>query len=120
MGLSIASTVASTPLFGWRSGLGLAIGSAIAFLNLVWLHHGSTIMIERMITPAPSAPSKFRVMLAFAGRYAVVIATAYVILKSFPSIRIGFMVGLALPILAAICEGVYEAIAGRRTSETVE
>jgi len=117
--LSVASALAATLLFGWRSGLGLAIGSAVACLNLVWLHRASEIMIERMITPGHNTPSKFRLIFAFAGRYALVIVVAYVILKGFPGIRIGFMVGLALPILAATCEGIYEVFMGRRTTETL-
>ena len=65
-----------------------------------------------MIAPAGTGPSRFRLMLAFAGRYICVMAMAYVILKGYPSMLGGFMVGLACPILAAMCEGVYEAVAG--------
>jgi len=119
LALSVASAVAATLSIGWRSGLGLAIGSAVAYLNLVWLHRASEIMIERMITPFHNTPSKFRLIFAFAGRYALVIVVAYVILKGFPGIRLGFMVGLALPILAATCEGIYEVFMGRRTTETL-
>jgi hypothetical protein len=35
---------------------------------------------------------------------------AYVILKSYPRLLIGFIAGLILPILAAMGEGIYEAL----------
>ena len=118
--LSIAAVLGATPLFGWRSGLGVAMGSLLAYLNFVWLHHGSELMVERMLAPAGTGPSKLRLMLAFVGRYIFVIAAAYVILKSYPSMLVGFMVGLAFPILAAMYEGIYEAVAGSNTSQTPE
>lgn len=113
--LSVAATIVVTILLGWRNGLGLAIGAPIACINLVWLHQGSTMMVERVIASA-AAPSKARVVLAFAGRYALMIALVCVILKSFPGMRLGFMMGLFAPIAAAICEGIYEAAVNGRSS----
>lgn len=109
--LAVASTAGATLIFGWRSGLGAALGSLVGYINLVWLHHGSALMIERMLASLgkAKAPSKLQLNLAFAGRYVFVIAISYVILKSFPSVLYGFIVALFFPILAAMCEGVYEA-----------
>jgi ATP synthase I chain len=110
--LSVSATVAADLFFGWRSGLGVAAGSLLAFINFVWLHHGAELMIHRMMAAAESGPSRFRLMLAFAGRYFFVIAISYVILKGYPNMLVAFVVGLAVPIVAAMCEGVYEAVAG--------
>jgi hypothetical protein len=107
---SVAATIAATVLFSWRSGLVLAVGSLLAYLNFVWLHHSTELMVERMLAPAADGPSKFRLMLVFAGRYIFVIAVAYVILKSYPRMLVAFMLGLVFPVLAAMCEGVYEAL----------
>jgi ATP synthase I chain len=116
--LSVAATMIVTILLGWRSGLGVAIGAPIAYINLVWLHQGSTMMVERMIASSSGAatPSKARLVLAFAGRYALMIALVCVILKSFPGMRLGFMMGLVAPIAAATCEGIYEAVANGKSS----
>ena len=38
------------------------------------------------------------------------IAVAYVILKSYPGLLVGFLVGLILPIIASMGEGIYEAL----------
>jgi len=116
--LSIVATIAATVFAGWRSGLGLASGSLLAYLNFVWLHYGSELMVKRALSPDESGASKFKLMLAFVGRYIFVIAIAYVILKSYPSMLISFTVGLAVPIIAAMCEGMYEAVVTSDTDET--
>ncbi|HLK07772.1 MAG TPA: ATP synthase subunit I [Candidatus Angelobacter sp.] len=113
---SVAGTLAAALLFTWQSGLGLAIGSLLAYINFVWLHRGTERLVERIIASnrAPAVgetkPRKVRFAFPFPLRYALLIAVAYVILKSYPRLLIGFIVGLILPILAAMGEGIYEAV----------
>jgi hypothetical protein len=122
LALSVVATVAAVVLVDWRSGLGLAIGALVASLNFVWLHHGAEMLIQRMIEaqqavgPAKRAPSKLRLLLAFAARYALVMAVAYVILRGYPQVRLAFIVGLACPVIAAMGEGLYEAVRPQQTS----
>jgi len=118
IGISVLGALAATGFYGWRSGLGVALGSGLAYVNFVWLHHGSELTVQRMLAPAGTGPSRLRLILAFVGRYILVIVVAYVILKSYPNMLVGFMVGLAFPILAAMYEGIYEAFAGSSTSQT--
>ena len=115
--LSIAGTLVAALVFTWQSGLGLAIGSLLAYVNCVWLHDGTERLVERIIAlnrasaaAAESKPRKVRFAFPFPLRYALLIAVAYVILKSYPRLLIGFIVGLILPILAAMGEGIYEAV----------
>jgi hypothetical protein len=114
--LSVAGTLAAALLFTWQSGLGLAIGSLLAFFNFVWLHRGTERFVERIIASNRTSavgeikPRKIRFAFPFPLRYALLIAVAYVILKSYPRLLIGFIVGLILPILAAMGEGIYEAL----------
>jgi hypothetical protein len=114
--LSVAGTFAAALLFTWQSGLGLAIGSLLAYINFVWLHRGTERLVERIIASnrtaavGESKPRKVRFAFPFPLRYALLIAVAYVILKSYPRLLIGFIVGLILPILAAMGEGIYEAL----------
>ncbi len=116
MGLSVGGTLTAILLFSWQSGLGLAVGSLLAYINFVWLHHGTERLVERIVvsnkTPsaAKTKPRKVRFAFPFPLRYALLIAVAYVILKSYPRLLIGFIVGLILPVLAAMGEGIYEAI----------
>ena len=114
--LSVAGTLAAALLFTWQSGLGLAIGSLLAYINFIWLHHGTERLVERIIASnratavGETKPRKVRFAFPFPLRYALLIAVAYVILKSYPRLLIGFIVGLILPILAAMGEGIYEAV----------
>ncbi|MGZ4856289.1 MAG: ATP synthase subunit I [Candidatus Angelobacter sp.] len=108
--LSVAGTLVATLLVNWQSGLGLAIGSLLAYINFVWLHHGTERLVQRMISSDKSKPRRFRFAFPFPLRYALLIAVAYVILKSYPRLLIGFIVGLILPILASMGEGIYEAV----------
>ena len=110
--LSLIAIVVATLFSGWRNGLGVLAGAALGYANLIWLHHASTMMVERMMPAAVNAPSRLRVLLGFAGRYAFVVIAAYVILRSWSEVLVGFIVGLFLPIAAAMCEGIYEAFAG--------
>lgn len=114
--LSVAGTLVAALLFAWQSGLGLAIGSLLAYINFVWLHRGTERLVERILasnrvtTGDKSKPRKVRFAFPFPLRYALLIGVAYVILKSYPRLLIGFIVGLILPILAAMGEGIYEAV----------
>ena len=47
--LSVAGTLVAALLFTWQSGLGLAIGALLAYINFVWLHHGTERLVERII-----------------------------------------------------------------------
>ena len=124
MGLSIAGTLAAALLFNWQSGLGVAIGSLLAFINFVWLYHGTERLVERMVVSNKTTfadktkPRKVRFAFPFPLRYALLIAVAYVILKSYPRLLIGFIVGLFLPILAAMGEGIYETIVISKIDQT--
>jgi len=116
--LSVAGSLAATLLFSWQSGLGLAIGALLAFVNFVWLHHSTEKLVSRMIAAGQSPPRKVRFAFPFPLRYALMIAVAYVILKSYPGLLIGFIVGLVLPILAAMGEGIYEALVINKIDQT--
>jgi hypothetical protein len=114
--LSIAGTFVAALVSTRQSALGLAIGSLLAYINFVWLHRGTVRLVERIIASntttvaGESKPRKVRFAFPFPLRYALLIAVAYVILKSYPRLLIGFIVGLILPILAAMGEGIYEAV----------
>ena len=111
---SVAGTLAAALLFSWQSGLGLAIGSLLAYINFVWLHRGTERLVERIVasnqTTAKSKPRKIRFVFPFPLRYGLLIGVTYVILKSYPRLLIGFIVGIILPIVAAMGEGIYEAV----------
>lgn len=105
--LSVAASIAAA-VMNRQAGIGVAVGSLISCLNFVWLHQGVDVLVRRML-PATEKPSRFWVLQSFPVRYFAVIAVAYVILKGYQGMRVGFIVGLALPVLAMMCEAAYEA-----------
>ena len=116
--LSVVGSLAATLLFSWQSGLGLVVGALLAFVNFVWLHRSTEKLVSRMIASGQSPPRKVRFVFPFPLRYALMIAVAYVILKSYPGLLVGFLVGLILPIIASMGEGIYEALVISRIDQT--
>ncbi len=104
-------------VWNWGNALGVAAGALLACLNFVWLHYAARLTVERMLHPGTASPSQRRVVFSFAGRYLAMLAAAYVILKGYPRTRIAFMVGLACPIVAAMCEAVHEAVRINQTDQ---
>ena len=97
-------------LANWRGSLALVFGAAVGILNLVWLHRGADMMVQRMLGAGKSGPSKLRMLLFFPLRYTLVIAAVYAILKGYPGVLVSFIVGLGLPVMAMIGESIYEAV----------
>lgn len=116
--LGISAALAAAALFHWQSAAGVALGASLSLLNFVWLHHGTEMLVRHWADPKGAAPSKFRLTIAFVGRYGFVMLSAYVILRGYSRMLEGFIVGLALPILAAMAEGVYEAVVTGRNDQT--
>ena len=114
--LSVAASIAAT-FMKRQAGIGVAVGSLIACLNFVWLHQGADLLVRRML-PGSGNPSRFWIIQSFPVRYFVVLAAAYVILKSYQGMRLGFIVGLVLPILAMMCEAIYEALFSTKKSQS--
>jgi ATP synthase I chain len=106
---AIAGAV-SLLLANWRGSLALVFGAVVGILNLVWLHRGADLMVERMLGAGKSGPSKLRMALFFPLRYLLVIAAVYAILKGYPGVLVSFIVGLGLPVMAMIGESIYEAV----------
>ena len=106
--LSVTASIIAA-VMNRHTGVGVAVGSLIACLNFMWLNQGAELLVRRVL-PGSEKPSRFWIIQSFPVRYFVVLAAAYVILKSYPGMRVGFIVGLVLPILAMMSEGAYEAL----------
>ena len=93
----------------------MPIDVGIGFKPISYL--GTERLVERMIYSDKTKPRKVRCAFPFPLRYALLIAVTYVILKSYPRLLIGFIVGLILPVLSAMGEGIYEAIVIGKTDQ---
>ena len=113
----VVVAVLSSPLlawrFGWKFGLGFLAGCAAAYLNFAWLRRVVDGIVDK-IASGKNAPSGAGLMLRFFGRYIVVALLAYVIFRGSSHALYGFCAGLFVPIAAAMCEGIHEAMTAIR------
>ena len=99
--------------FHWQFASGFLTGCAAAYLNFAWLKRAVDGIVEK-IASGRRAPSGVGLMLRFFGRYIVIALLAYVIFRGSSHALYGFCAGLFVPIAAAICEGIYEAVTAIR------
>jgi hypothetical protein len=105
--LGAAALGIGTVVFGWRIGLGFAVGGAVSFLNFYWLKKvvaGVAAATVESGTPASSRGIVHRFLL----RYFLMAIAAFVILSVSRDSVYGFFAGLFLPVSAMLCEAGYE------------
>jgi hypothetical protein len=109
--------IVSVPLlawrFGWKFGLGFLAGCVAAYMNFAWLRRAAEGIVDKMAV-RKNAPSGAALMFRFFGRYIFVALLAYAIFKGSGHAVYGFCAGLFVPIAAAMCEGLYEAMTAIR------
>jgi hypothetical protein len=89
--------------FGWRCGLGLAVGVSVACLNLWVLSRAVTGLADRIVD-AQSPERGGRMIWRFFQRYVLVLLVSYVIFRGSSQAFHGFLVGLCAPVAALILE----------------
>jgi hypothetical protein len=99
--------------FGWNFGAGFLAGCVAAYVNFVWLKQAVYGLVDKM-SSGRRAPSGAGLMFRFFWRYIFVALLAYVIFRSSGHAVYGFCAGLFVPIAAAMCEGMYEAMTAIR------
>ena len=108
--LGSAALITACFFFGWRIGVGFALGATIAYLNFHWLKKVVAGLAELSIgsgTPASSRGVVHRFLL----RYFLMAIVAFVILTVSRESLYGLFAGLFLPVAAILCEAAYEAYA---------
>jgi hypothetical protein len=105
--LGIAALVVLSAIFGWRIGLGFALGAAIAEFNFYWLKK----VVAGLAESTSGIVSGRRVRQRFLLRYFLMAAVAFVILTVSRKSLYGLFAGLFLPVAAILCEAAYEAYA---------
>jgi hypothetical protein len=105
--LAVALSVAAGLRYGWRSALGFACGSAVAYLNFHWLKRVVTALADRATQPG-RVQSSSGVVVRFLLRYVLMALGAYVIFTVSPASLYGLFAGLFLPVAAIACEAAYE------------
>lgn len=105
--LGIAGIATAWPYFGWRMGLGFALGSVIACLNFYWLKQIVAAIAERTVQSGVPASSS-GIVRRFLLRYFLMALVGFGILTVSRESLYGFFAGLLVPVAAILCEAVYQ------------
>ena len=120
LAFGVASAAFVLVRWGWRPGVGVALGAALAWLNFRWLKQGVTALAK--VSTAQAGSEHARVPLGvyakFFGRFALLLLVVYVILSRswFPVAAV--LGGLFAVVAAVMIELMWELERGRHETET--
>ncbi len=101
---------------GWALAGGILLGTLLAWINFRWLASSVNAIGERIVK-VKSNERGAGIVARGVGRIFLIAVFAYVIFTCSVRGLVGFLAGLAMPVLAMMCEAVYEFVAsGRRPS----
>jgi ATP synthase I chain len=111
--IGVVATVVVSIAFGWKVGIGVALGCAIAWVNFYWLKQAVSALADR-VTSTGRKQSAGGVVARFLLRYAFIALAAYGIFAVSRDSLYGLLGGLFLTVAAILCEAVYEVIVSLR------
>jgi hypothetical protein len=109
----VLATVVVWSIFGWKIGIGLALGCAIAWVNFYWLKQAVSALADR-VTSTGRKQSGGGIVARFLLRYALIALAAYGIFTVSRDSLYGLLGGLFLTVAAIFCEAVYEVVVALR------
>lgn len=112
----VCAAVALRPL-GRAVAAGVLLGAALGWLNFRWLAASVNAIGERIVQARSlerRAPGSGAIVARGVGRIALIVLFAYGIFECSVRGLIGFLAGLAMPVLAMTCEAAYEFVANIR------
>jgi ATP synthase I chain len=108
--IAIGAVASASAAIVWRprAGAGVAIGTLLSWINFRWMKQGisglTRLSAAQQGGETPRVPKSIYVKLM--GRYALLIAVAYVILRDFGSVAAGLLAGLFSVVAAVLIEAV--------------
>ncbi|MGC2208782.1 MAG: ATP synthase subunit I [Candidatus Korobacteraceae bacterium] len=109
---AVCSLAVIWPL-GWAVAAGMLVGTALGWLNFRWLAASVNAIGDRIVK-ARSQESGATVVARGVGRIFLIALVACVIVAYSVRGLMGFLAGLAMPVIAMMCEAVYEFVASIR------
>ncbi|MGB8542394.1 MAG: ATP synthase subunit I [Candidatus Acidiferrales bacterium] len=104
--IGVIASVAVAIHWGAKSGVGLAAGAALSWINYRWMKQGVNALAK--LSTAQAGAEKARVppsvYFKFIGRYALLIVVAYVILRGFSLPAASVLAGFFVVVAAVIVE----------------
>ena len=111
---AVCALAAVWPL-GWVLAAGVLLGTLLGWINFRWLAASVNAIGERIVK-VKSRERGAAVVGRGIGRIFLIGLCAYVIFTCSVRGLVGFLAGLAMPVVAMMCEAVYEFIASNRRS----
>ncbi len=109
----VASAAAVLWPLGWQVAAGVLLGTALGWINFRWLAASVNAIAERIV----QTQSRERGALVVArgvGRIGLIALFAYGIFECSVRGLMGFLAGLAMPVVAMMCEAAYEFVVSIR------
>ena len=106
--------------WGWRSGVGVALGTALTWLNFRWLKQGVGALVKLSTAQAGSEHARVpgSVYVKFFGRFALLLVVVYVILSRSLLPVAAVLGGLFAVVAAVMLELIFELLGGKKEVET--
>ena len=106
LGIGAVGGVGAAFIWGFRYGLWFAVGAVLSWLNFRWMKQGISALAR--LSAAQQGAEKIRVprtvYVKFVGRYLLLIAVAYVILRGFEFAMLSLLAGLFAVAAAVLAE----------------
>lgn len=115
---AVCALAAIWPL-GWAVAAGMLLGTALGWINFRWLAASVNAIGERIVkvkSRERGAAWGAFIVARGVGRILLIALFAYVIFTCSVHGLMGFLAGLAMPVIAMMCEAVYEFVASNRRS----
>lgn len=111
---AVCAAVVARPL-GWMLAAGMLLGTVLGWINFRWLAATVNAISERIVE-GKSRERGAAVVARGVGRIFLIALFAYVIFTCSLRGLVGFLAGLTMPVVAVMCEAVYEFVASNRRS----
>lgn len=104
--LAAAGVLVASVGWGWRVGIGFALGSAASWTLFRWQRH--------FVDALTGAPARPQILALAALRYVLLGTGLYVIFRFSRAGLRGALAGLFVSTAAALAEGIFELLHGKR------
>ena len=110
----VSALAVAWPL-GWAVAVGMLVGTALGWINFRWLAASVNAIGERIVQ-VKSAERGAAALVGGMGRIFLIALFAYGIFTCSVRALVGYVAGLAMPVMAMMCEAAYEFVASNRRS----
>jgi hypothetical protein len=113
-GIGLVAAIAVAIHWGFKPGLGLAAGAVLSWINYRWMKQGVNALAKLSTVQAGAAKARVpaSIYFKFIGRYALLIVSAYVILRGFSLPAASVLSGFFVVVAAVIVELVGQLFRG--------